>query len=144
MCLIFPARTDFFTNTSVEPVTANDPTRVFIVDDSADVRELFALLAQLNGFSLETAKNGQEALAKLAGLDQEPSVVFVDLNMPVMNGTEFLRRVHESGLAASSRIVIFSAREKGSMPNVDSSLTWLSKPFNLTDVLNIINLTRLH
>jgi CheY-like chemotaxis protein len=118
--------------------------RVFIVDDSADVRELFTLLAQLNGFILETAKNGEEALKKLASLETEPSIVFVDLNMPVMSGTEFLREVCERGLAASSHIVIFSATDKGSLACFDRSLTWLAKPFELEDVLKAINLPRLH
>jgi CheY-like chemotaxis protein len=100
------------------------------------------LLAQLNGFILETAKNGEEALAKLASLENEPSIVFVDLNMPVMNGTEFLRKVRERGLATSSRIVIFSAGDKGSLSNLDQSLTWLAKPFDLADVLEAINFAK--
>lgn len=111
------------------------------MDDSPDIRELFALLAQLNGFTLETSNNGQEALAKLASLEKAPSIVFVDLNMPVMNGAEFVQKIRERGLAPSSHIVIFSAKERGSEPNLDRSLIWLAKPFSLVDVLNIINLS---
>lgn len=120
------------------------PQRVFIVDDSADIRELFILLAELNGFTLDTAKNGKEALEKLADLDKEPTVVFVDLSMPIMGGAEFVRRFRDSGRGSSARIVIFSAREKESIPDPGRSLNWLAKPFNLTDVLKMINLTHLH
>jgi DNA-binding response OmpR family regulator len=108
------------------------------------VRELFVLLAQLNGFILDTAKNGEEGLAKLATLKEQPSIVFVDLNMPGMNGAEFVRQVRESGLAPTSKIVIFSAREKDSVPELDHSLMWLAKPFHLSDVLKVINLPDLH
>jgi DNA-binding response OmpR family regulator len=108
------------------------------------VRELFALLAQLNDFVLDTAKNGEEALEKLAHLEKEPTIVFVDLNMPVMNGTEFVRKIREGGFASHARIVIFSARDKETVPGLDKSLMWLAKPFTLTDVLKVINLDSLH
>jgi CheY-like chemotaxis protein len=93
---------------------------------------------------LVTAKNGEDALVKLAELKEDPSVVFVDLNMPIMNGAEFLLRLKERGLATSSRIVIFTASEKQKISKLDNSLTWLSKPFNLVDVLKTINQARLH
>ncbi|MGZ3723277.1 MAG: response regulator [Bdellovibrionales bacterium] len=115
-----------------------------IVDDSADVRDLFVVLAELNGFIVETARNGKEALEKLAQLNADPSIVFVDLNMPVMGGAEFVRRLKETGLASTSRIVIFSGREKETVPNLDASLMWLAKPFELSDVLKVINLPNLH
>jgi len=133
-----------FTINSAASIFTDGPKRVLVVDDSADIRELFTLLADLNGFILNTAKNGKEALEKLATLEQEPSIVFVDLSMPVMNGAEFVRRAGESGLATMSKMVIFSAREKGSVPNLDGSLLWLAKPFNLKDVLSAINLSNLH
>jgi len=126
-------------NAAAALALTNDRRRVFIVDDSADVHELFGLLADLHGFALDTARNGQEALDKLAKLEQAPSIVFVDFSMPIMNGSEFVRKVRESGLAMASKIVIFSAREKTSVPDLDKSLMWLSKPFNLADVLGAIN-----
>lgn len=117
---------------------------VFVVDDSEDVVDLFKLLARQNNFSLVSACNGQEALQKLASLKSDPSIVFVDLNMPVMNGAEFLHRIQETGLAASSQIVIFSGYEKDDVDNLDKSLSWLKKPFTLNDVMDAINQARLH
>jgi DNA-binding response OmpR family regulator len=118
--------------------------RVFIVDDSADIRELFGVLADLHGFILHTAKDGEEALEKLKGLKDEPSIVFVDFNMPLMNGNELVRKIREGGLASKSRIVFFSARERDTVLNLYPSLMWLAKPFNLSEVLKVINLSRLH
>ncbi len=104
------------------------------------------MLAELNGFVLETASNGEEALSKLANLDKDPSVVFVDLNMPIMTGSEFLREVRDRGLAPSSHIVILSASDKASLQNLDCgrSLTWLPKPFELAEVIKTIKVPRLH
>ena len=144
LSLNYPFQNGKVTNQLGAPLIVIGPKRVFIVDDSDDVRELFVLLAQLNGFILDSAKNGEEALTKLAMLEKEPTIVFVDLSMPVMGGAEFVRKVRESGLAPSARIVIFSAKEKGSEPKLDSALMWLAKPFNLADVLGVINLSHLH
>jgi two-component system, chemotaxis family, chemotaxis protein CheY len=64
--------------------------RVLIVDDSPVSRKLLLKLLPA-GWAVDTAQagNGQEALASIAA--QRPDVVLLDLNMPVMDGYEFLQ-----------------------------------------------------
>jgi CheY-like chemotaxis protein len=134
------AETEPFTTTT-QPTHVRDHQKlVFIVDDSLDVQDLFKYLAKINGFDLATAQNGAEALVKLSQLEHEPSTLFVDLNMPVMNGADFLAKVREQGLAKNSRIVIFSAAERSHFAPVDPQMEWLRKPFNLSDVIRTINM----
>jgi two-component system, chemotaxis family, chemotaxis protein CheY len=73
----------------MNPATPQQP-RVLIVDDSPVSRKLLLKLLPA-GWASETAQagNGQEALAAIAA--QRPDVVLLDLNMPVMDGYEFLQ-----------------------------------------------------
>ena len=70
--------------------------RVLVVDDSSFMRK--ALCGMLAGDThigeVETARNGEEALQKIASW--KPDVVTLDIEMPVMNGLEALRRIMES------------------------------------------------
>ena len=63
---------------------------VLVVEDHADLREMLAVLLESEGFAVQTARNGAEALKCL---DQvRPAVILLDLMMPVMTGDEFRER----------------------------------------------------
>ena len=63
---------------------------VLVVEDHADLREMLTVLLESEGFAVETATNGVEALQRLeAG---RPAVILLDLMMPVMSGDEFRSR----------------------------------------------------
>ena len=69
---------------------------VLIVDDDPDVREALQLVLESWGCSTRTAANGREALDTMAGAI--PSLVLVDLMMPVMSGAELvleMRRIKD-------------------------------------------------
>src|SRR5690348_13030342 len=72
------------------------PIRVLVVDDSSFMRK--ALCGMLAGNSsigeVETARNGEEALQKISSW--KPDVVTLDIEMPVMNGLDALRKIMES------------------------------------------------
>ncbi len=59
-----------------------------VVDDSMLIRHTVCRYLEERGFNVESACNGEEALAKLKGF--EPEIIFTDLSMPRMNGVEFL------------------------------------------------------
>jgi two-component system response regulator len=62
--------------------------RLLIVEDEADLLEVYALLFELQNFDVHQAENGEIALNKLE--KAKPDVVILDLFMPVMGGLEFL------------------------------------------------------
>jgi CheY-like chemotaxis protein len=65
-----------------------DPEPILVIEDHEDVREGIAIALALHGYAVETAANGLQALLKLhAGL--HPSLIIMDLIMPIMNGFEF-------------------------------------------------------
>jgi len=66
---------------------------ILLVDDEQDFLDPIAFWLESKGYGIRTALNGEEAL-KL--VDQEiPDIVLLDINMPVMDGIETLKRIRE-------------------------------------------------
>lgn len=63
---------------------------VLVVEDNVDVREMMQILLEDAGYDVRAAANGREALASMRAC--RPSLVLLDLDMPVMDGWEFRRR----------------------------------------------------
>jgi len=63
----------------------NGKPSVLVVEDDPDLRETLTALLTHHGYSVHTATNGREALARLRNAPH-PGVVLLDLMMPVMNG----------------------------------------------------------
>jgi CheY-like chemotaxis protein len=80
---------------------------LMVVEDNADIRGALRDLFTLEGFEVEEACNGREALDRLeAGID--PSLIVLDLVMPVMDGWEFLRRVQQRAERTPPVVVLTS------------------------------------
>jgi two-component system chemotaxis response regulator CheY len=82
---------------------------VLIVDDSAVMRKMILRTLQLSGLPMgevHEAGNGQEALDVMDG--EWIDLALVDINMPVMNGEEFIRRVRKSPEFRDLSIIVVS------------------------------------
>ncbi|HEX4621346.1 MAG TPA: response regulator [Myxococcaceae bacterium] len=64
---------------------------VLIVEDYSDAREMYAEYLEFQGFRVEQARNGKEAIARATR--SPPDVVLMDLSLPVMDGWEATRRL---------------------------------------------------
>ena len=106
---------------------------VLIVDDSATIRQMVKKVMDIAGLDVGEifeAANGIEALAQLA--DHEVAVVVVDINMPTMNGIQFLQRMKENDNLRHIPIVIAST--EGSQKRIDQmkefgAIAYIRKPF---------------
>jgi CheY-like chemotaxis protein len=67
--------------------------RIMVVDDEENIRFLYKEELEDEGFSVELAKNGEEALEKLP--EFKPDLITLDIKMPGMNGIEVLKRIRE-------------------------------------------------
>ena len=87
------------------------PGKILVVDDSDDTREMMAKLLELESFTVVTAEDGS------AGLDtadaERPDLIITDVNMPVMNGIEMIRRLREQDGFASVPIMAITAYGNG-------------------------------
>src|SRR5689334_2348613 len=66
---------------------------VLIIDDEASIRESLQTLLELEGFTVETATNGEEGLARIA--EQPMDLVLLDFALPDRNGLEILRDIRD-------------------------------------------------
>jgi len=82
---------------------------VLVVDDSPSVRRVVSTFLQRSGWRTTTAKDGIDALEKLAGEDR-PDVALVDIEMPRMNGYELLAEMKNDPALSALPVVFLTSR----------------------------------
>jgi serine/threonine protein kinase len=83
---------------------------ILIIEDEWDVREALAISLEADGFVVARADNGRDALDQLEhGL--RPDVIVLDLQMPVMDGWEFMRQLKEQPALTGIPVMIVSATD---------------------------------
>jgi signal transduction histidine kinase/DNA-binding response OmpR family regulator len=83
--------------------------RALVVDDKSENRELLRHALEQEGWQVSEAENGQVALEKLA--EQPPSLILLDLMMPVMDGFEFVMEMHKLDSPPAIPIVVVTAKD---------------------------------
>ena len=81
---------------------------VLLVEDDAEVRSSVAEILELEGFAVDTAIHGQQALDKLRS-GATPNVLLLDLMMPVMNGLELLEHLRTEAALRPPPVIVLSA-----------------------------------
>jgi signal transduction histidine kinase/CheY-like chemotaxis protein len=90
--------------TSAAAVLTNaPPCRVLVVDDNQDCAESMATLLELEGCTVRAVFSGEEAL--VAGSEFQPSVIFMDLGMPMLNGYETCKRLRAQAWGEDAFVV---------------------------------------
>jgi CheY-like chemotaxis protein len=124
---------------------------IVVVDDDDDIREAVREVLQAEGYQTDGAANGREALELLRNASERPSLIFLDLMMPVMDGWEFLKEIEEEPNLRGTPVAIMSAhpsireafddaRKKDRSTGLllrGSMLPLLPKPLNLILLLSI-------
>lgn len=109
-----------------------------LIDDDEDDRDIFLTVIQESHPSIrcEIAINGQDALNKLARLPVLPQIIFLDLNMPLMNGSQFLIEVGKKNPLSKIPIVILStSSDKGTQSEMKAlgAIQFITKPDRFSD-----------
>lgn len=115
-----------------------DSLRILIVDDSSVMRKMIEHALRKAGIQLDEvlhASDGLEALAHLK--DNAVDLILCDINMPVMNGLEFLQRVCATGIAKGAPIIMITT--EGGESEVVQALAYgasgyIRKPFAVEQV----------
>ena len=109
--------------------------RVLVVDDDPDIREVVALVLEDEGFGVETAVNGAEALEKVR--ENPPSGILLDMMMRVMDGAAFLRAWRSETPSSRVPVVVMSANQKAADALTLGAADFISKPFDVDDLLRL-------
>lgn len=106
--------------------------KCLIVDDSRVIRTVATKILTELGFETDTAENGEIALQKC--LEKMPDLVFLDWNMPVMNGMEFMMALKEKKGNASMPKILFCTTENDMAHIVEAvengADEYIMKPFD--------------
>ena len=112
------------------------PTTILVVDDQHNIRNLLRMYLEQNGFHVEEATDGDEALVRLSQ-PPAPDLVILDLMLPGVDGWEICRRMR-AGAEPDLPILMLTARDD----DVDKILglelgadDYVTKPFNPREVV---------
>lgn len=117
-----------------DPAPAHCP--VLIVEDDEDLRDMMAQMLNIEGFDTATVANGREALDYLH-VTRKPSVILLDLMMPIMDGWEFRRQQKADPELAPVPVIVLSALDPTRAAPVDAE-AFLKKPLDFDRLLELV------
>lgn len=111
---------------------------ILVIDDDKEIRESLADVLSDEGYTVVLAENGQEGLDFLTTTDHLPSLVFLDLMMPVLDGQEFRKRQMRNPDLSNIPTILFSANGQLDKRALDIGMTdFLKKPIDLDELLAV-------
>ncbi|WP_224703921.1 response regulator [Devosia aquimaris] len=114
--------------------------RVLTVDDSRTILAMLHHTLSNAGFEVLQAEDGQQGLDVL--MKESVDVVITDINMPVMDGIEFIRHVRATGNHQSLPILILTtetSQDKRELGKAAGGTGWIVKPFDPEKLISVIH-----
>jgi len=113
--------------------------KMLTVDDSPSVRKLVKFTLKAKGFQVSSAADGMEALDLMKQEDFD--AIILDINMPRMNGLEFLKHIKANDQYASIPVIMLTT--EGQDDDKDKAVAlgataYMVKPFKPTQLLTLI------
>jgi CheY-like chemotaxis protein len=114
---------------------------VLVVEDDFDVRDALVPILEYEGHRVTSAANGREALERLHAMDP-PSVILLDLMMPVMDGEGFRKEQLRDPSLASIPVVVVSAHPRAEEKAAQmGAVACLAKPIDIDALLEHVRRT---
>jgi twitching motility two-component system response regulator PilG len=113
---------------------------IMVVDDSQTIRRSAETLLAREGFSVITAEDGYEALAKIA--DHHPEIVFVDIMMPRLDGYQVCALIKANPRFAATPVIMLSSRDglfDRARGRIVGSDQYLTKPFTKDELIGAVH-----
>src|SRR5688572_7285500 len=107
----------------------NQQPRVLVADDEPLIRALVAIAFEAEGYDVDTAADGAEALAKTC--QRVPQAIVLDLMMPVMDGWDFLAAWQGQPASQAVPVVVISAGNYQEHQAPRGAQAYLTKPFDI-------------
>lgn len=113
--------------------------KVMVIDDSRTIRRSAETLLKKEGYDVVTANDGFEALAKIT--DYQPSIIFVDIMMPRLDGYQTCALIKSNQLYRSTPVIMLSSKDglfDKARGRIVGSDEYLTKPFTRDELLGAI------
>jgi len=114
-------------------------TKIMVVDDELDLREMLNLMLHKEGFETDMAEDGSEFLDKIDSFD--PDIVTLDVMMPGLTTSEILEKLREK--KSKPKIILltvvrYSDEEKEKILEMGNVVDYITKPFDIDELTNRI------
>jgi DNA-binding response OmpR family regulator len=110
---------------------------VLVVDDDPAIRGLVADALRSEGYTVDLAAHGREALEAMRA--RKPATIVLDLMMPVMDGFSFIEACHKEQLCTGVPIVVISAVQDALKRIEEVEVhACIAKPFDLDDLVRLV------
>ena len=121
-------------------MTERKNIQILLVDDEPNILAPLEFLVSQQGYRVEKALNGHEALEKMDKV--HPNLVILDVMMPGMDGFEVARRIRQDGRFDQTQIIFLTA--KGAANDrlngyANGAEIYLTKPFDNDDLIHTVN-----
>ncbi|MEL6582397.1 MAG: response regulator [Pseudomonadota bacterium] len=113
---------------------------ILAVDDTHALRRMLANCLRGAGHEVVEAENGEEALKKLRA--NRPDMVITDLNMPVMNGLDFIMHARQSPEGAALPMLLLTTETAQTLKDRAREVRatgWIAKPFDPDQILDLVD-----
>jgi CheY-like chemotaxis protein len=121
-------------NSESDTLAATPSPLVLVVDDDDAIRDALKDLLAEAGFATVSARNGLDALHVLNELEAPPTLIFLDLMMPVMDGWTFCEVRRRNGSLREIPVVALSAVPITESNRPDGINAFLAKPIDVNDL----------
>ena len=120
-------------------------TRILVVDDEQDVREVVKTTLEENGYQVLEATNGVEAYAAAAeaAVVEKPDLIVLDLMLPQMNGFDVLDKLKENPQTSYIPVVILTARGQSqdeSRALASGATDYMTKPWSADELADRVRI----
>jgi DNA-binding response OmpR family regulator len=111
--------------------------RILVVDDDDAIRTLLFTILRRRGLTVDTACNGEQALAHIARCSY--SIVLLDLMMPVKNGWKVLEEIEELPRDVWPMVIVLTAGNEPRSMNPDLVAGTIRKPFDVEMIIDMVS-----
>ena len=118
------------------PTDAAPDGPILVVDDEPVIRETVAELLRFEGYRVETAQDGADALRVMERAS--PSAVLLDMRMPVLDGWGFVERYRAEPGPHAPIVVCTAATDAARRAAEVAAEGFLAKPFGIDDLLEAV------
>jgi CheY-like chemotaxis protein len=118
---------------------ASHPPLVLVVDDDNAIRTLLTTVLTRNGYSVESARNGEEAIDAI--VDCKFDAIILDLMMPKVDGFEVIEHLDRIDAERLKRcVIVLTAASEKDLRKLDGSRVFrvIRKPFDLAELIGAV------
>lgn len=84
-----------------------EPAKILIIEDNRDSRDILSKLLRMSGYDVISASDGETGLDMAA--NQKPDLIITDINMPRMDGIEFVKRIRTDTALGETPVLVVTA-----------------------------------